>query len=123
MLTTLQVQQLVRAQPEDFHDLRVETAERPTGECFDDSVQCRSPALDARRNFCGKRTIPIVVEGGARTRDGGRQVASAGRDGKENVVGGDSRRRNHRTAEKREPAGMAWPARKSRARIGFLPSA
>ena len=117
-----EVQQLIGAETQDLDDLRVETLDWPLRDVADHVVERRPPALHARGDFRGQGAVALVGE--RRTSAGyrGRQVRTASGDGEEDLVGGDARRRDHGAAERRRPASSGWPARKSRARIGFLPS-
>jgi hypothetical protein len=56
------VQKLVRTQPEDEDDFRVESSNRPLCKVSDEVVEGRLLPLDAGRNFGGERFITIVAQ-------------------------------------------------------------
>ena len=72
------MQQLIGAEPKDLDDLLIEPIDRPLGECGDEMVERRPPALHADGNVGRERAIALVVEAFAREGNGGREIGAAG---------------------------------------------
>ena len=83
------MQQLIRAQPQDLDNLRVETLDRTLRERANDVIERGPPALHAGRDFRGERAIAVVGERGSRAA----QWRWADRPGRQKPRGGCRRRR------------------------------
>ena len=101
----------------------LEAIDRAFGERDDQMIERRAPALDAAGDLGGEGPVALVVQAAACRGQCGRKVAAAGRNGAQDLVRREPRRRDHGAAVNRSPVVRRWPARNSRAFIGRLPSA
>ena len=110
-----QVEELIRAQPEDLDDLRVEAVQGTSGECDQHVVEGGTPTLDTRRDLGGQSHVALVGQAAAGQRDCGRKVRAAGGDRPQDFERRGSSTSDHSCRPNIDPTRAAWPARNSRA--------
>ena len=98
-----EIEQLVRAQPQDLEHLRIEPIDRALREMRNDMVERGLPALDACRDFGCERPVALVLQSGARVCDRRRQIGAPGGHGQLDVVRRDARGADHGRLLKRLP--------------------
>ena len=84
-----------RAEAEDVADFRIQAPDGSSGECGDDMIERALPPERPRGDLARERTIALVLQRGARAREGRRQVGFAIVHGAQDVVRGDPGWRDH----------------------------
>ena len=133
----IEMEQLVRRQPQDVEDVGVERADGPAARPRDRMVERRAPPQRAECNLCGERLVALVSEAPAAVFERGREIGVPRMHAAQRVKGHHARDSRHR--RQAAPAGRAgggapggrsnrtsspprWPAAKSRAVIARRPS-
>src|SRR5262245_33790579 len=88
----IEVDDLIRGEPEDVQDLEVELRQRALGEVCNERIELSLPAQRSCHELCRERPVALVRETWPDASNGGRQIDSAGAD----VVQGRQRRRSCR---------------------------
>src|SRR5712671_5041137 len=117
------MEQLVRAETDDFDNLRVETSEGTFRKVNDQMIKRGALPLDAGRDLGRERAVSFVAERLSSVHDGAGQIGTARGNRRQDLEGGQTGRSNHGRDDHSAPTGTGWPARNSRAVIGRLPSA
>ena len=125
----IQVQQLKHRQPQNVDDLGIQLGEGTVRERLDHMIERALPSQCASGDFSRKRAVALVGEAPPRGSQCGTEIDTAAGDTPQHFVCRESRGCNHLFIggaaggrRNRAPRGIRWPARKSRAFIGRLPS-